>query len=114
MKGLIITGLSSLLLGGFFAPVNANETVAVMSTMEQNRIAYVSPVNLVSHGRGGTFREQGIPGYVRFSLAVKSGKVDAESLVEAAIQAGLLSAEILNDAAYLSSVKFELSQLDND
>ncbi|MDJ0731126.1 MAG: hypothetical protein QNJ33_14155 [Crocosphaera sp.] len=81
MKSLIITGLSSLVLGSFFAPVNATEMMAVNSTVEQNKIAYLSPVNLVSHGRGGTFREQGIPGYVRFSLGIQSGKVDAESLV---------------------------------
>ena len=114
MKGVIVAGLSSLVLGGFFAPVNANETVAVMSRMEQNNTAYLSPVNLVSHGRGGTFSEQGIPGYIRFSLAIKSGKINAESLVNAAIEAGRLSSEVLNDSNYLSNVQFELSQVDND
>ena len=85
-----------------------------MSSMEQNNTAYLSPVNLVSHGRGGTFSEQGIPGYIRFSLAIKSGKINAESLVNAAIEAGRLSSEVLNDSNYLSNVQFELSQVDND
>lgn len=114
MKGLIITGLSSLVLGSFFTPVNANEIMAVNSTLEQNQIAYLSPVNLVSHGRRGTFREQGIPSHISFSLAIKSGQVDAESLVNAAIQAGRLSSDTLNNLSYLSQVQFELSQLDND
>ena len=82
--------------------------------MEQNNTAYLSPVNLVSHGRGGTFSEQGIPGYIRFSLAIKSGKINAESLVNSAIEAGRLSSEVLNDSNYLSNVQFELSQIDND
>ena len=114
MKGVIVAGLSSLVLGGFFAPVNANETVAVMSIIEQNNTAYLSPINLVSHGRGGTLSEQGIPGYVRFSLGIKSGKVNAESLVKAAIEAGRLSSEALNNSNYLSNVQFELSRVDND
>ncbi|MDJ0598335.1 MAG: hypothetical protein QNJ37_05795 [Crocosphaera sp.] len=114
MKGFIITGLSSLVLGSFFAPVNANEIIAVTSTVEQNPITYLSPVNLVSHGRGGTFSEQGIPGYTRFSLGIQSGKVDAESLVQAAVEAGRLSSEALNNSSYLSQVQFELSQVDND
>ncbi|MGK7882384.1 MAG: hypothetical protein AB4060_20125 [Crocosphaera sp.] len=114
MKSLVIAGLSSLVLGGFFAPVNATETVAVMSTIEQDKTAYLSPVNLVSHGRGGTFSEQGIPGYVRFSLGIKSGTVNAESLVKAAIEAGRLSSETLNNSNYLSNVQFELSRVDND
>ena len=114
MKGLVIAGLSSLVLGGFFAPVNANETVAVRSNIEQNNTAYLSPINLVSHGRGGTCSEQGIPGYVRFSLGIKSGKVNAESLVKAAIDAGRLSSEALNNSNYLSNVQFELSRVDND
>ncbi|MDJ0662452.1 MAG: hypothetical protein QNJ42_23650 [Crocosphaera sp.] len=114
MKGLIITGLSSLVLGSFFSPVNATEMMAVNSTVEQNQISYISPLNLVSHGRGGTFSEQGIPSHVRFSLAIQSGKVDAESLVQAAVEAGRLSSEILNNSAYLSNVQFELSQVNND
>ncbi len=114
MKGFIITGLSSLVLGSFFTPVNATEIVAVNSTVEQNQISYLSPFNLVSHGRGGTFSEQGIPGHVRFSLAIKSGKVNAESLVKAAVEAGRLSSETLNNSTYLSNVQFELSQVDND
>ncbi|MDJ0583168.1 hypothetical protein [Crocosphaera sp.] len=114
MKGLVIAGLSSLVLGGFFAPINATETVAVRSSIEQNNTAYLSPVNLVSHGRGGTFSEQGIPGYVRFSLGIKSGRVNAESLVKAAIEEGRLSSEALNNSNYLSNVQFELSRVDND
>ncbi|MGK7880365.1 MAG: hypothetical protein AB4060_09740 [Crocosphaera sp.] len=114
MKGFIITGLSSLVLGSFLTPVNATEIVAVNSNIEENRMSYVSPVNLVNHARGGTFSEQGIPGYIRLSLAVKSGQIDAETLVKTAIEAGRLSSEILNNNLYLSAVDFELSQLDND
>ena len=91
MKGFIITGLSTLVLGSFLAPVN-----------------------LVNHARGGTFSEQGIPGYISLSLAVKSGQIDAETLVKTAIKTGRLSSEILNNNLYLSAVDFELSQLDND
>ena len=114
MKSLFIAGLSSLVLGGFFTPVNATETVAVMSSIEQNNTAYLSPINLVSHGRGGTLSEQGIPGYVRFSLGIKSGKVNAESLVKAAIDEVRLSSEDLNNSNYLSNVQFEFSRVDND
>ena len=114
MKGFIVTGLSTLVLGSFLAPVNATEVVAVNSNIEENPMAYVSPVNLVSHARGGTFNQQGIPSHIGLSLAVKSGKVDAGTLVESAIESGRLSSETLNNSRYLSAVEFELSQLDND
>ena len=114
MKGFIITGLSTLVLGSFLAPVNATEVVAVNSNIEQTKMSYVSPVNLVNHARGGSFSEQGIPSHISLSLAVKSGKVDAETLVKTAIYAGRLSSETLNNDLYLSAVNFELSQLDND
>ena len=114
MKGFIITGLSTLVLGSFLAPVNATEVVAVNSNIEETKISYVSPVNLVNHARGGTFTEQGIPSHLGLSLAVKSDKIDAETLVESAISAGRLSSETLNNDLYLSAVEFELSRLDND
>ncbi len=114
MKGFIITGLSTLVLGSFLAPVNATEVVAVNSNIEQTKMSYVSPINLVDHAYGGTFTQEGIPSHLGLSLAVKSGKVDAESLVQSAISAGRLSSETLNNDLYLSAVDFELSQLDND
>ena len=77
-------------------------------------MSYVSPINLVNHAYGGTFNEQGVPSHIGLSLAIKSGKVDAETLVKSAISAGRLSSETLNNDLYLSAVNFELSQLDND
>ncbi len=114
MKGLIVTALSSLVIGGFLSPVKATELMAVNSNFQPNTVSYVSPFNLVHHARHGTFSEQGIPSHIGFSLAVKSGKVDALSLVESAIEAGRLSPEILNNSNYLSQVQFELSRLDNN
>ncbi len=114
MKSFIITGLSTLVLGSFLTPVNATEVVAVNSNIEETRMSYVSPVNLVNHARGGSFTEQVIPSHIGLSLAVKSNKIDAETLVESAISAGRLSSSTLDNSRYLSAVEFELSRLDND
>ncbi len=113
MKGLILSGLSSLVLGSFVSPVFASE-LAMTSNISYSNQASVGPVNLVSLAREGFFTTQGIPSHLELILAVDSGKIDAESLVKGAISAGRLSPDTLNNSAYLSQVQFELSQLDND
>ncbi len=50
MKSLIITGLSSLVLGGFFPPVSATEMMAMNSTIEENK---PSPNPLLGGGTKG-------------------------------------------------------------
>ena len=114
MKGLIITGLSSLVFGSFFTPVNATEMMAVQSKIEPINVSMISPINLVNHARQGAFSEQGIPSHLGLSLAVKAGKVDATFLVQSAVETGHLSPESLNNSEYLRYVEFELSQLDRD
>ena len=68
----------------------------------------IPPVTLVQLGSQGYFSQQGIPSNAAFRFAIKTGKVDAQKLVQSAIDKGRLSSEALNDTEYLSSVQFQL------
>ncbi len=61
-------------------------------------------------GYQGYFQEQGIDSNEHFRFAVKTGKVDAEALVQSAVDKGRLSNESLDDEAYLNDVQFQLHQ----
>ena len=113
MKGLIISGLSSLLLGSFISPVMADE-VAMASKVQSFNSPSVGPVTLVGLAAQGFLANQGIPSHLELDFAVKSGRIDAESLVQGGIAAGRLAPNTINNSAYLSQVQFELSQINND
>jgi hypothetical protein len=101
MKRVLVAGLSVLMLSGLIAPgANAQtqieqKTAVTQETANRNATTRLSPNNLVSLAYRGEFREQGISG---------TGQVSAESLVKAAIEAGRLSPEVLEDEGYLNVV----------
>jgi hypothetical protein len=111
MKRTLLAGLSVLMLSALVSPAaNATpqvEQIAKQSIETSNTGSYISPNTLVSSAYRGEFRDQGIPGYAR----LQSGRVSAESLVKAAIEAGRLSPEVLEDEGYLNVVEIKLMGL---
>ena len=75
-----------------------------------NTIEPIPPVTLVQLGYQGYFKDQDIPSNQAFRFGVKTGKVDAQKLVQSAIDKGRLSRESLNDPEYLSKVELELER----
>lgn len=69
--------------------------------------------NLVSSAYRGQFESQGIDGYAVMVSNYNSGELTAESLIQAAIDAGELSPRALEDEAYVNAVELQLETLSN-
>ena len=64
----------------------------------------LTPRSLISLARQGRFKTQGIPGHTNFIQAIRSGKIDAEILVNSAITNNRLPQEAISDRNYLDTV----------
>lgn len=98
---LAVVGLSSI----FSPQVNAT----LSSTSETT-----TPVNLVNLARNGYFKDQGIPSHSALGTAITRGQVDAETLIQAAVEEDRISPEILNDEGYVRQVDIKLDLLNSD
>ena len=70
---------------------------------------HLTPRNLISLARQGRFKAQGVPSHANFIHAIRSGKVDAEILVNSAIANNRLPPEAIGDHSYLNAVTNHLS-----
>jgi hypothetical protein len=77
-------------------------------------VQQTTPVNLVSLAYRGYFKNQGIPSYTGLLDAHKSGKITAQRLVQVAVEANRVSAEVLSDSGYLNAVEQGLRDLQQD
>ena len=111
MKHLFLASFSVLALNVLVTPAFASELTARVTT-PQNRVQAITPFNLVSRAYQGYWSAQGIPSNAAFNLAVASGKVNASTLVKAAIAQGRLSPDTLNNSEYLNAVDTYLEGLD--
>ena len=76
---------------------------------QSNAASYsVSPRELVSLGRHGRFKTQGIPSHNNFRQGVRMGRITAEELVTSAVAQNRLSADVLGDRQYLETVASHL------
>lgn len=82
-----------------------------LSTVNKAEASEIKPFNLVQLARKGYFKEHDIPSYSKLYSAIKSGNIEAEDLVKAAIAEGRLSPETLEDDGYLNTVEFKLNRL---
>ena len=112
MKSLIISTLSAVALSSIAAPAFANE-VAAKSVSSTSNINRVTPFALVSSAYQGRLSNQGIPSSGGFLTRVRTNKITAETLVEAAIANRRLEADALQDSSYLKSVERLLESLEN-
>ena len=69
----------------------------------------LTPRNLVDLARQGRFKAQGIPGHANFISGIRSGRVDAEILVNSAIANNRLPQEAISDRNYLNAVTHHLT-----
>ena len=111
MKRLVISTLSALAFSSLVTPAFASE-IAAAKSKTASKIKEITPFNLVLSSYQGRFTNQGIPAYHAFLSAIRLNKIEAEDLVQSAINAGRLSEDTLNDTEYLNSVDSLLDNLD--
>lgn len=74
----------------------------------------IGPVRLVSLAFQGGLREQGVPRAGALLRGIRFGRVTAEQVVRAGIEAGRIPPSALEDQAYLRAVESELDDLQED
>lgn len=99
MKSILCGSLSALVLG-------LNLSVDIKAEASE-----LTPFNLVQLAHQGYFKEHNIPSYGKLNSAIKSRRIKAEDVVEAAIAEGRLASETLKDKGYLKTVDFKLNRL---
>lgn len=113
MRHLILGGLSFMLISTANTPiVQAQQTtVVVPTTLQRTPSKQLQPVDLVSLAYQGRFRQQGIPSYGALVAAYQTGRIDAENLVQSAVTANRVTAEVLANRRYLNAVDLQLRSL---
>ena len=118
MRHLIFGSLSLLLMSATTAPaIKAQPPLAVgpaEAGVVPSYVQQTTPVNLVSLAYRGYFKNQGIPSYSGLLDAHQSGKITAQRLVQVAVEANRVSAEVLSDSRYLNAVEQGLRDLQQD
>jgi hypothetical protein len=71
----------------------------------------LTPFQVTSLAYRGSFDAAGIPGYGSLESGIATGNIVAEDVIEAAIASGRLSAEVLDDGAFVSAVDTQLDRL---
>ncbi len=109
MKRLLTGTIFTILLATSSTAAFAGEVAVNSANASLNRD--IKPFNLVHRAYSGHFSEQGIPGFNRLAMAYRSGQIEAEDLVQTAIDQGRLSPDALDDTGYVNAVKFQLQDL---
>ena len=109
--------MKRLLTGAIVTAVFATTASAVMAsevavTAISSETQEIKPFNLVHRAYSGHFSDQGIPGFHGLTMAYRSGQLNAEDLIETAINQGRLSPETLDDTGYVNAVRFQLRKLE--
>lgn len=115
MKGLIVGGLSVLLLSAV-APAALAESMAMNATRVRDtnfsNVYQIQPFNLAWLAYQGYFKAQGIPSNESLILAYKSGTVSVMDIIKSAIATGQLPADVAMDKNYQSALARQLQSLD--
>ncbi len=109
MKRFLTGTVFTILLATSSTAALAGEVAAKSATDSVN--LDIQPFNLVHRAYSGHFSQQGIPGFNGLATAYRSGQIEAEDLIQTAINRGRLSPDALDDAGYVNAVKFQLEKL---
>ncbi|AFZ42590.1 hypothetical protein PCC7418_0356 [Halothece sp. PCC 7418] len=111
MKSLLTGAICTLVLVTTASSAMAEEVAVNEITSASPEI---QPFNLVHRAYSGHFSAEGIPGFQGLVMAYRAGQVEAEDLMEVAIQQGRLSPDALEDQGYVNAVRFQLRGLERD
>jgi hypothetical protein len=117
MQRFILAGFATLALTTTLTPIaQAQRIEAINANVAQGSetVAHqLTPAQLVTLAQQGQFGKQAIPGGGSLIVEYKLGRVNAQKLVEAAIQTGQLPAEVAGNASYLNAVDAQLAVVNN-
>ncbi|MEH1785607.1 hypothetical protein [Nostoc sp.] len=72
---------------------------------------YLQPFNIAFLAYQGYLKEQGIPSGGALLFKYQGGSLTAEDIVQAAVKANKLPAQVLNDSSYLNALDSQLTSL---
>ncbi|MCC5603750.1 hypothetical protein [Nostoc favosum] len=75
--------------------------------------SHLQPFNTAFLAYQGGFKEQGIPSGSALIFEYQIGNLTAKDVVQAAVRANKLPAQLLNDAGYLNAVESQLTSFTN-
>lgn len=79
--------------------------------VQEDRENFLSPPALVRAAYKGMFKDWNIPSYAQLQSSYDLGKITANDVINAAIEAGKLSPQAAEDNRYIKDVDTELEQL---
>jgi hypothetical protein len=82
---------------------------AVNTAITQSNLRKLTPFTLVSLAYQGHYRHHGIRGYSGMFADSNGGRINAKKLMQAAVNAGELPAETLNDRGFINAVEANLN-----
>jgi hypothetical protein len=106
MQRLILSSLAVVLMSAMNTPNALAQMTAYNQNTNRNTITKVQPFNLAYHGYQGHYKN--IPSGAAFVHGIQSGKVNATTLIQNAIEEGRLSPETLRDRAYINALESQL------
>ncbi|WP_019499973.1 hypothetical protein [Pseudanabaena sp. PCC 6802] len=106
MQRLLLSSLSVLVLLASAVPTVNAQTIGANPSIRYVAMSSpeLKPFNLVFLAYQGYFEKSGIASSGQFTSDLRSGKVTAKSLVQAAVNENKLPAQTLEDEEYLGSV----------
>lgn len=106
MMNYLAIGMISLI--SLISLNNASVQAQTVNVPQQIAVDNLPPQKLIKLARQGRFKVQGIPSYSHLNSAIRSGRVDAQALVTAAIEQNRLPKATLQNIAYLSAINEHL------
>ncbi|MDZ8088020.1 MAG: hypothetical protein RMY16_21010 [Nostoc sp. DedQUE12b] len=116
-SALIITSITLIPGIASAQTVNSNDgggqinTDANSNTLRKNPTdtKYLQPFNIAFLAYQGYLKEQGIPSGGTLLFKYQTGYLTAKDVVQAAIRANKLPAEVLNDRGYVNAVELQMT-----
>ncbi|MBN3959224.1 hypothetical protein [Nostoc sp. NMS8] len=72
---------------------------------------YLQPFNIAFLAYQGYLKEQGIPSGGTLLFKYQTGNLTAKDVVQAAVKANKLPAQVLNDSSYVNAVELQLTSM---
>ena len=112
MKHLFITILSLLAIATVgLRPTQAD--IVPVSVAETNGATGFNPFEVAFLAYRGELSDHGIPGYNTFRMQYRLGRITADDVVAAAIEAGYVTATMIDDDGYVKAVENQVDIIAN-
>ncbi|WP_421657068.1 hypothetical protein [Leptothermofonsia sp. ETS-13] len=108
MKRFIFAGLATVALAVVAPPASAEPTAFTLNVANSASTVQLAPSELVTMAQRGYLKDQGIASYQVLTSEYILGQINAQKLVQAAINAKLLPPSVANNQGYLNAVEAQL------